>query len=810
MKSVTELIPAADWDAFHRLAQTEQDDVLARLNILAEMDWAIARGRSKQGAARDNARQDAFGFSHKRLQRLWRDWVKAGRRWTVAINKAKCANPDDVEIEIADAVERKQFLDVYGGYIQGHQRKNAPAYRAFLRDWFAGVRFPFYGTWSEYWAKQGQPHLRACPRRVLPKGWSASNLAILATPPKIELALARQGVSAALQLFPPIPGTREGVRPLEYVSFDDVKHDSRKFVSGYGAVELQMLASMCYACAKPLRFGLRPRLPSDEDKNRKEALRLADMTMLAAVQLMDFGWPADYVSYWILEHGTATLPEAKARALYELTGGKIVCVYSLIEGGMVLAWDDRAKGNSRAKSWHESWHNLFHNEAANLPGQTGKDREHAPAALQTMQREALSLDRAGTLMAPDQRRRFKMPFTTLEEAFYETAQIIERTCNRWDHRIEGFRPIVEWRHKGEIDWRSEEELEVWLASIGRTFEDVYPSLIELHPNPRFETPNERWRRLCRGVKFVKAPGWLVRRLLDYHVPVKIQRGAITFDYQRATHVFWPERIEDALPDYDQVKRTYLAWFVPHMAEFVFLTDESLGYVGRWRRMKVPRYSSEQLAEMIRRKTALLNQALSNVRRRDVARGERGLMAQRNEALDVNLRVLSDAGMIDQKTISDSQMDRAPADTSLDEGSGLGADRLGPEARETVSPEPITPDRGAQDCLTRLPARPTNFKAANRLNDEMQRARGALARAREKQELERRENSASAGALARMDFRNGLRSTSAATDVDGDDGTGELGIAAITAKFGGSQPIKEEDYGERTGRRREAGGPTQDG
>ena len=233
------------------------------------------------------------------------------------------------------------------------------------------------------------------------------------------------------------------MRFLEYVSFDDVKHDKLIIVPGYTkAVELLGIGAMCFGSGNYLRFGLRPRLPSDEDKNRKEALRLSDMKLLAAVMLMDYGWSKDYVSYWLLEHGTATLPAELCRALYELTDGHVVCVFSMMEHGVVTAWDDRAKGNSRAKSWHESWHNLFHNEGANIRGQTGKDRDHAPASLPAMQREAVLLNRAGALMSPDQRARLKLPFTALEEAFNDTREIVNRSNNRIGHSLEGFHRII--------------------------------------------------------------------------------------------------------------------------------------------------------------------------------------------------------------------------------------------------------------------------------------------------------------------------------------------------------------------------------
>ena len=191
---------------------------------------------------------------------------------------------------------------------------------------------------------------------------------------------------------------------------------------------------------------------------------------------------------------------------------------------------------------------------------------------------------------------------------------------------------------------------------------------------------ERRRRLCHGIEFVKAPGWVVRRFLDTHKLERVENGAITFDHEGIKHTFWPERIEDALPDYDDMRRKYLCWFVPNMAEFIFITDEHLAYIGRWRRMKLPRFSPEQLAEAIHWKTKLLNTAKANIRRRDNALEEAGTMAQRDADLTVNLRVLADHGLVDE-----TKLLSAPPT-----GSVHGA------AKESQACEAVTPDPGSHE------------------------------------------------------------------------------------------------------------------
>jgi hypothetical protein len=75
--------------------------------------------------------------------------------------------------------------------------------------------------------------------------------------------------------------------------------------------------------------------------------------------------------------------------------------------------------------------------------------------------------------------------------------------------------------------------------------------------------------------------------------------------------------------------------------------------------------------------------------------------------------------------------------------------------------------------------------------EMERAREAIVAARRRQDEEQRENSASAGRLVRMGWKQEPQ-INADQRGDGEDGTGELGIAAITAAFGGSQHKEGND------------------
>ena len=697
---VFDFIPAGrERDEFYRLPDEAQAQIKLFAPLMAEIDAApSANAGAKTIAGRINGRID--GCSTQRLRGRYAEWQITG--WRACYDHARWGHILREDIELLNDAERTAFRDFIGGYFQQNQRKCKPGYRKFLRYWFAGGDIPGYGTWQKYWEKKGRHDLRVCPR-VLPPGWSYDNLIRLAKPPQVELVLARQGTAAALALLPPIPSTRDGLRPLEFVTFDDVDRDWKLQVAGYTQpVRLMQLANRDMAAAKFIRAGCRPQLPNDFDPTKKQRLRISDMKLLVAVTLLDVGYAKNYISHYVLENGTATLFQEDAWALYQVTNGHVVCCYAQMHGGLVLAWDERAKGNSRSKAGHESDHNRLHNEAADRPGQVGKDRDHSPAELTFMEREAVALAKTRNVLAPHEFNRLRMPFPMLDQAIAAAMADLEKLNDRTDHQLEGFQRILQWRLKGELDWRSQAELESWLQQTGKTFDEVCPSLIELNPYPRLETPNERWRRLCLGVEFVKPPFAAIQRLLDDHELCKVKQGHIEFQKDNRKFEYWPEREADALPDYDDLPKQYLGWYVPYAMDYLILTSEDGGYVGTWRRMKLNRLDPEALAAAIKYKTSLLKTAVKNVRRRDALLPD-SRMVTRNEALDVNLRVLSDNGFLDHQTIYS-----APSPTLGTPAAGVATSlRDGPSAndgaahRAAATPE-TSPDRVSPSLASASP------------------------------------------------------------------------------------------------------------
>jgi hypothetical protein len=284
-------------------------------------------------------------------------------------------------------------------------------------------------------------------------------------PVKVEMALVTQGTAAALRLLPHVPRTRVGVRFLEYVFFDDVWLDRKCIVPGYREpARILQLGCLDLATGVYLKFGQRPELPNPKDSARLERLKERDMKWLVAVLLEEYGYPADYDMHLIVERGTATLREPEARALYDLSNGRIKVCRTSMEGKLVLSWEERSTGNPRGKGPLESWHNLLHNESACLPGQMGKDREHAPAELFGREKEAVNLHTASLILTPEQRSRLRLPFPTKDQAHMQTVAIIDRINSRTDHDLDGFDASLLWRIKGtQMEWRPETELAALLG-----------------------------------------------------------------------------------------------------------------------------------------------------------------------------------------------------------------------------------------------------------------------------------------------------------------------------------------------------------
>jgi hypothetical protein len=612
-----------DQDDFFTYPTDEQERVTAVWDLMCEIDTATNH-MSVRAACREASRR--YPLSAARLQHIYPRWVDSGYSWRVLIDKSKYPDPTSTPLP-------KEFLRWVGGQFLGNQRKDRPAWRAIIRRWRA---------WYNGNESMKLPGFNECPEPGpngrWPLGFGYDNLRQFAGNTKAETALARVGVTAASYHLPCIPQTREGLRPFEFVFFDDVWVDREVVVPGYNTCRLLQLGALDYASGVYVKFGQRPQIPGEDGTYQR--LKERDMKWLVAMLLEEWGYPADYIMHFICERGTATLRPAEARALYDLSDGMIQVYYTTMVGEIVQAWDEKKVGNSRGKSPLESWHNLFHNENANLRGQVGMDHDHEPRALLAQENEAKALMTASHFLSPAQQARLGLPFSDWREAFFETQDTVRRINNRRDHALEGFGKSKFWRINAPgcvTAWKRDYEL---FDKTGKAIvSPEFSKFMEWDSQP--ETPVERLARMAADVKWNKIPfGLLPRFYEDCHVIAPVKNCAISFKHDGVIYNYLPETPEEALPE-DQ---EYLVYYRPmdfgsiHITE---KTDSGPRYVGTWKlQARNNRMMYEAKVEAIRTKRAFLKAAIDSVRDKS-----REYIDAQDAVLRQNLAILNEAHLL---------------------------------------------------------------------------------------------------------------------------------------------------------------------
>lgn len=598
--------------SIYSAAKQEQDAARALEKIM------IAIGRADQKTVAAKRLAPCSGCSWQKLYKRYNDWEKNGRDALWLLDRRFWPQLWSNSQEIALPNE---FLEWVGGRMLGNQRKSRPAYRRICEQ-------------VEKWRKTGAERYRipgydeAPPPGMKghPDGWSYKNLMRRAQPPEEERAIARIGTVAAKEFLPFVPGTREGKRFLEYVFWDDVVHDRKAILRGYvDPMRLLQLGGLDYASGVYLKWGLRPDVPRDD--GTRERLKRRDFLWLIAEFHREFGFPADYPMYHIVERATATMSQAEAEFLFDISEGMIRVCYTSMEGQLVLAWQEGKSGNPQGKSPIESWHNLFHNEQAELAGQVGKDRDHSPAALYGSDREVVALNKMALLLSPRDKARLKLPYPDLSEAHQQTAQIVHRINRRRDHVCEGFQKVLLWRlKKSKMEWRHEAEL--------AQMEDLAHEQLDFRPVQ--EMPIERLQKLSHGVKLnYLHPGALVRFYEDSHTPATIKRRQAAVRIEGGTYIFGADRPGECPPNGQRIVLHH-APLDPKSA-IVTLEGRCLGV---WRRQLAHRGNAEELAQQISRKQSFLNAAVASVRGKMLEK-----LVEHERRLSDNQEVLEDAGLL---------------------------------------------------------------------------------------------------------------------------------------------------------------------
>jgi hypothetical protein len=446
-------IPSADLELLARLPDAVRNDATTTLLLLRR----IHSSRSKSAEARVIAqeRHHQRGCSSESLLRKYYRYRNgcadfAPGDWRAIIDRAQ-AGPAFWNSDSAIGLP-KPFIEFWKSLCERNQRKTAPARRELLRIWQTGKGIdPATGKTKFYKAFPGYPDwspgsvfasVLSVPSVVssdgLPPGWSQANLNRHA-PSKFELAVARRGREAASAYRRKVFTTRAGLHVGEFYLFDDLEYDllvnfpgNRIATRPLGLVALDLLS----ACA--IGLGFKPVIIDPEGTKRK--LKERDMLWLVADVLCAKGYRSDsFGTHLVVENGTAAIrPDFEQRILAATSEHVRVDRAGLSKVHLPGLFEGDSKGNPRFKAALESLINLIHNEGANLPAQTGMDRDHAPKELAGIQRYNAQLLKLADQLPSHRRELLQFPVMTYQQFCEVTLDIFRNINQRVDHELEGW------------------------------------------------------------------------------------------------------------------------------------------------------------------------------------------------------------------------------------------------------------------------------------------------------------------------------------------------------------------------------------
>lgn len=363
-----------------------------------------------------------MGTTTRTVRRMFQAWLSGGREAAALIDRR--LSPDRSNSPLTS-----EFIEFWKSLCEENSRSSAAAYRVLRGLWRSGKPIP--GV---------PPEVRTS--MSMPRGFSKTNLGRL-LPTRLELRSARVGRQAAAAYRPLVYTTRVGMQVGQEVMFDDMWHDFNSVVLGQRRPSrlLQLHAHDVFSACQFAR-GIKPRIDNPET-GRSVQLDQGDMLYLTAHVLSAFGYHPDGTRF-LLEKGTAALPESIIALLVEISGGKVSVKAADIQSQAAFAGQylGRGKGNFKFKAHLESSHNLIHNETGGMiefPGQTGSNsRINAPEQLHGQTAALDVLHRAMAVLPPEVVAELRLPFVEATKAIWAIEAVMERINSRTDHDLEGW------------------------------------------------------------------------------------------------------------------------------------------------------------------------------------------------------------------------------------------------------------------------------------------------------------------------------------------------------------------------------------
>ena len=378
----------------------------------------------------------------------------------------------------------------------GMQRdKFKPVYEEVVFELRRGDVIPGYGTdWRGIYAEENPGSIvpELCPYNAKisglaachPVGWSYSNL--MRYMPKKDVRAARTcGVQAMRKFNPRMPQDRAGIAgAMSVITMDDVKLDVFAWRPGVErAMRPAGLGVMDVKTGMIVNFVLIPPVEREDGTIcgiNGEWRRYEWAQILCGIGISEGG-----VTF-LAEHGTAGMDDRMVREINAILGpGPItdgpdeqnpwadpnglrppehgvwlVVLRASTSGAPVMQglFRERARGLSNHKSLIESAWNKFHNvmAAKNLPGPSGKDRDHAPQDQEGWEREDRALIETAAVLArkcPEAVEKLHEASTvglSYNEVCKATSEVIETMNHRREHDLQGWTecgytvPVVEF------------------------------------------------------------------------------------------------------------------------------------------------------------------------------------------------------------------------------------------------------------------------------------------------------------------------------------------------------------------------------
>ena len=363
------------------------------------------------------------GKSERTLYRHWIAWKKE-ERFELLLDKRSFNQNREFRPQVG--VLPPEFVEFWRMLVEQNQRKAKPARRKLLRmleDWRNGKIKGIQGYDSPPPNKTGSD---------APHGWSYRNLVRL-QPTETQLLAARRGRAAARAKTPLVRTTRLNMEPgLEY-QFDDMWLDVMALGPNRKPCRLLTFGAVDYYSDFSFQRGVKPRMEAEDGKHKM--LNKHDFLFYLACVLSTHGYHPQGTKL-VVEHGTAAIPQEVEALLNSVSRGKLQVSRSGLGGAPALPGRGREKGggNPRFKALIESMGNLIHNELADLPGQTGRNRDEKPQSIHGDLQESNQLARI------EQQRgiRLRHPFKTYQEVIAILCKVTELLNDRTDHQLEGF------------------------------------------------------------------------------------------------------------------------------------------------------------------------------------------------------------------------------------------------------------------------------------------------------------------------------------------------------------------------------------